>query len=174
MNAQERRKKIEDLLRTASGPLSASNIAACFDVSRQIIVGDIALMRAGGLRILATPRGYIMEQADGQQPVLFERSVACMHDKAHAADELYTIVDQGGAVIDVTVEHPIYGELSALLHLFSRFDVDTFLHKLDSSEVRPLSALTDGLHLHRIRCADEETFRRITQALREKGYLYER
>lgn len=172
MNASERRQKIEHLLRSADGPLSASNIASCFAVSRQIIVGDIAIMRAGGLRILATPRGYILEQ-DGK-PVYFERPIACLHDAAHVADELYTVIDQGGAVIDVTVEHSVYGEISAPLHLFSRFDVDTFLFKLESSHARPLSALTDGVHLHRIRCADEAVFRRVEQALRQKGYLFEK
>ena len=174
VNAATRRQKIEDLLRAADGPLSASNIAACFAVSRQIIVGDIAIMRAGGLRILATPRGYILEQPSEGKPAYYERSLACTHDKAHSADELYTVIDQGGAVIDVTVEHSIYGEISAPLHLFSRFDVDVFMEKLEASDVRPLFTLTGGPHLHRIRCADETVFARIRRALREKNYLYEK
>lgn len=172
MNAAERRQKIEDLLRTAEGPLSASNIASRFAVSRQIIVGDIAIMRAGGLRILATPRGYILEQQ--YEAECYERSLVCTHDKAHSADELYTVIDQGGAVIDVTVEHSIYGEISAPLHLFSRFDVDVFLEKLEASDVRPLFTLTGGPHLHRIRCADPVVFERIRSALHAKGYLYEK
>lgn len=174
MNAAERRRNIEDLLRTAEGPLSASNIASRFAVSRQIIVGDIAIMRAGGLRILATPRGYILEQQNEGKPAYYERSLVCTHDKAHSADELYTVIDQGGAVIDVTVEHSIYGEISAPLHLFSRFDVDVFLEKLEASDVRPLFTLTGGPHLHRIRCASPDVFERIRKALRAKGYLYEK
>lgn len=174
MNAAERRQKIEELLRAASAPLSAGAIASVFSVSRQIIVGDIAIMRAGGLHILATPRGYILETPGAGQPACFERSLACTHDKEHSADELYTVVDQGGAVIDVTVEHAIYGEICAPLHLFSRFDVDTFMAKLEGSHVRPLSTLTDGVHLHRIRCADEAAFERIRRALQAKGYLYEK
>lgn len=174
MNAAERRQQIEQLLYHAEKPLSASTIAAAFTVSRQVIVGDIAIMRAGGLRILATPRGYILEQPAEGAAACFERSLACTHDQAHMADELYTVIDYGGAVIDVTVEHSVYGEICAPLHLFSRFDIDEFRKKLESSHARPLSALTDGLHLHRIRCADETVFERIRNALREKGYLYEK
>ena len=74
----------------------------------------------------------------------------------------------------MTVEHSIYGEISAPLHLFSRFDVDVFMEKLEASDVRPLFTLTGGPHLHRIRCADETVFARIRRALREKNYLYEK
>lgn len=173
MNAAKRREKIEQLLTAAQDPLSASNIAASFAVSRQVIVGDIALMRAGGLNILATPRGYILQAQEGEN-AYFERSLACAHGAARLAEEIYTIIDHGGALIDVTVAHSVYGEICAPLHLFSRFDADAFLNKVETSQAHPLSALTDGAHLHRIRCADETTFRRIEQALHEKGLLFEK
>lgn len=174
MNAAERRDKIEQLLRRADGPLSASHIAAQFSVSRQIIVGDIALLRAGGRNILATPRGYVLEAAPAGEPACVERALACLHGPERVTEELYTIIDNGGAVLDVTVEHSVYGQICAPLHLFSRYDVDAFQDKLARSHARPLSALTDGIHLHRIRCADETVFRRVQEALREKGFLYER
>lgn len=173
MNAAVRRQKIEHQLRTAEGPLSASSIAASFAVSRQIIVGDIALMRASGLNILATPRGYILQQPE-EEAAHFERSLACTHGADRLAEELYAIIDHGGAIVDVTVAHSIYGEICAPLHLFSRFDTDAFLEKLKNSQANPLSTLTGGVHLHRIRCKDEATFRRIEQALREKGLLFEK
>lgn len=172
MNAAERREHIEQLLRRADGPLSASHIAAQFAVSRQIIVGDIALLRAGGLSILATPRGYVLDQPAGENTACVERSIACHHGPEQVAEELYAIIDNGGAVLDVTVEHSVYGQICAPLHLFSRYDVDAFQQKLAQSQARPLSALTDGIHLHRIRCADEEVFARVVAALREKGILY--
>ncbi len=172
MNAAERRDKIKSLLHSADKPLSAGNLAMEFAVSRQIIVGDIALMRAAGQHILATPRGYILEREEESD--YFEHSLACTHNAAQVADELYTVIDHGGGVIDVTVDHSVYGEISAPLHLFSRFDIDEFLRKLETSHARPLSALTDGIHLHRIRCKNEVVFQRVEQALREKGYLYEK
>ena len=45
-----------ELLSRADAPMSATTIAGLFSVSRQIIVGDIALLRAGGVQILATAR----------------------------------------------------------------------------------------------------------------------
>lgn len=174
MNAAQRREKIEQLLRQADHPLSASHIAAQFAVSRQIIVGDIALLRAGGLGVLATPRGYVLEPTVAEPAACLERSVACLHGPEQVTDELYTIIDNGAAVLDVTVEHSVYGHICAPLHLFSRYDVDAFQEKLAQSQARPLSALTDGIHLHRIRCADEAVFQRVVNALREKGFLYEK
>ena len=59
MHSDERRKAIADVLRAADAPVSASALAEKFSVSRQIIVGDIALLRSSGEEILATPRGYV-------------------------------------------------------------------------------------------------------------------
>lgn len=56
MRAEERRQAIRELLQRAKQPVSATALAAQFSVSRQIIVGDIALLRAAGADISATPR----------------------------------------------------------------------------------------------------------------------
>lgn len=174
MNAAERREQIAKLLEKADTALSASAIARRFDVSRQIVVGDIALLRAGGLEVLATPRGYVLE-ASSSEPQMFEGSIVCAHDgDRRMEEELYVVVDQGGAVLDVTVEHSVYGQICAQLRLFSRYDVDLFLHKLRESGARPLCDLTGGVHLHRIRCADEAAFNRIVHILQEKGILFPR
>ena len=101
MNAAERRTKITHLLAQANGPLSATALAAQCGVSRQIIVGDVALLRAGGLAVLATPRGYILENTSA--PACAERHIVSHHDNSRMLEELYTVVDLGGAVIDVTV-----------------------------------------------------------------------
>ena len=103
MNAATRRQQILELLRQTSQPLSATAIASRFSVSRQIIVGDIALLRAAGEAITATPRGYLLERPGGQPYV--ETRIVCEHGDDRLAEELYTVVDLGGALIDVTVEH---------------------------------------------------------------------
>lgn len=170
-NASQRREQVATLLAQSDTPLSASALAARFSVSRQIIVGDIALLRAGGLAVLATPRGYVLESPAACLPVL-ERRVACVHGDERIAEELYTVVDLGGALLDVTVSHSVYGELTAPLHIYSRYDADLFVQKLRSSHARPLCDLTGGVHLHRLRCADEAVFARIKAGLLQKGFLF--
>ena len=174
MNTAERRAYIAKLLAEAEAPLSANAIARECAVSRQIVVGDIALLRAGGLAVLATPRGYVLE-APAAAPQTFEGTVVCAHKgDERMAEELYTVVDLGGAVLDVTVAHSVYGQICAQLHVFSRYDTDLFLEKIRQSGARPLCDLTGGVHLHRIRCADEAAFRRIVEALQSKGILFSR
>ena len=169
MNAAERRTKITHLLSQAEGPVSATALAAQCGVSRQIIVGDVALLRAGGLAILATPRGYVLESSAA--PVYAERSVPCRHGSDRLQEELYAVVDLGGALLDVTVEHSVYGQICAPLHIFSRFDADAFCRKLQAPDARPLCDLTGGIHLHTLRAPDEATLDRVVQGLRERGFL---
>ena len=141
-------------------------------VSRQIIVGDVALLRAGGVAVMATPRGYILENA-ASAPAYAERRIVAHHDEDRLREELYTIVDLGGAAIDVTVEHSIYGQITAPLHIFSRYDADAFCNKLEHSKARPLCDLTGGIHLHTVRAPDERTLDRVIAGLKEKGFLLE-
>ena len=172
MNAAERRTKISHLLAGADKPVSATVLAAQCGVSRQIIVGDIALLRAGGLAVLATPRGYVVESDDAASaPAYAERRVVCRHGDDRLLEELYTVVDLGGALIDVTVEHSVYGQICTPLHILSRYDADAFYKKIQSPGVRPLCDLTDGIHLHTLRAADEETLGRVVKRLKEKGFL---
>ena len=108
MNAAQRREKILQQLHGASAPISASALAAKLGVSRQIVVGDVALLRAGGAEIEATPRGYQFHPTPGG----YTGILACVHRTAdEMRTELYTVVDQGGVVVDVAVENPLYGEL---------------------------------------------------------------
>ena len=169
--AQARRQAVAQALEEAVGPVSAAALAERFSVSRQIIVGDIALLRASGLQILATPRGYLMDSSSQQE----EKNIgmiACRHTQEQLREELYTIVDFGATVVDVTIEHALYGELSGKLDLSSRYDVDAFMDKVEQEKnCAPISSLTNGVHLHRIRYRDEESFKRIKEALREKHIL---
>lgn len=57
MDASRRRVRILDYLRAAKAPVSATALAKKLSVSRQIIVGDVALLRAAGEAVTATPRG---------------------------------------------------------------------------------------------------------------------
>lgn len=161
----ERKQAIIEEIQKSDKPVSASKLAKQFGVSRQIIVGDIALLRAAGTQIIATPRGYLLED----KPHPLEKKIAVSHDNDRLAEELYTIIDLGGMVVNVIVDHPIYGELVGNLHLASRYDVDQFLKKVETTT--PLSQLTSGVHLHTIRYSSEEVLVRIEKALKEKGIL---
>ena len=169
MDAQERRQAISRLLTGAKGPVSAAALAREFSVSRQIIVGDVALLRAGGLDIAATPRGYVLS---GQRPGRV-RTLACRHRSDEMERELNAIVDQGCTVLDVIVEHPIYGQLTGPLHISSRYEVSQFVSRCREQSAAPLSLLTEGIHLHTVVCPDEDSFRRVRLALKELGILLE-
>ena len=167
MEAASRRQAILDRLRTADRPVSASALAAGLNVSRQIIVGDIALLRAGGAEISATPRGYVLPRAtDG-----ITRTIACRHTLAQTGQELDILVDNGCTVLDVIVEHPVYGQLTGQLQISSRYDVEQFLARIRDSDAAPLSMLTGGLHLHTLCCPNEDAYTRACAAMKAAGLL---
>ncbi|MBR5572786.1 MAG: transcription repressor NadR [Oscillospiraceae bacterium] len=167
MTAPERRSAVYQVL-SSDTPLSASVLAARFGVTRQVIVGDIALLRAEGRSIAATPRGYLIPKQEG-----LIRTVVTVHDAAGTKDELNAMVDCGCTVMDVVVEHPIYGQLTAPLAIASRYDVSQFIDKMACAGANPLSALTEGIHLHTLSCPDEKVFDHLCQTLREMGMLVE-
>ena len=167
MKAEERRAVIAQTL-TADRPISATALARRFAVSRQIIVGDIALLRAGGMDIVATPRGYKLGETSG-----LVRAVACLHTAEQTEAELLAMVDNGCTVLDVIVDHPVYGQLTGPLQLSSRYDVQQFLDRCAQSDARPLSDLTEGIHLHTISCPDEASWQRVLDALRRMHILIE-
>ena len=135
-----------------------------------MIVQDIALLRALGHKILATPRGYLMLD-DGPR---LNTSVVCCHTTfEEMEDELSTIVGLGGTVVDVVVEHPLYGEIRGLLMLRTQDDVASFMARMRASGAEPLSRLTKGVHLHTLGAPDEATLGKLREALRSKGYLLE-
>lgn len=170
MNASERRCKIIEFLKQSEHPISATSLAAKLSVSRQIIVGDIALLRAEGLKIEATPRGYRMEV----KPQRLRRCYACIHEIDAMEDELLCIVDHGGHILNVIVEHPIYGQIIGSLQLSSRYDVALFMQKVKEANASILSQLTGGIHLHTVEADQAECFDRIEAALKAKGYLVEK
>ena len=169
MNTQERRCAILSVLKQEKTPISAAALAGRFGVSRQIIVGDVALLRAEGEPLLSTPRGYVLDRGENG----ISRMVYCRHGENEMEAELNAIVDQGCMVLDVIVEHPVYGQISAPLQLKSRYDVQQFICRVREAEAAPLSLLTEGEHLHTLSCPDEKAWKRVREALRELGFLAE-
>ena len=167
MKTEGRRAAVLKALQEAEGPIAASRLAEQFEVSRQIIVGDVALLRVSGEEIIATPRGYVLARsAKGIQ-----KTVACCHTPEQMERELSLIVDNGCTVEDVVVEHPVYGQLTGRLNVSSRYDIARFMELVQSHEAKPLSELTDGIHLHTLTCPDEAHYRRALEALGREGFL---
>ena len=169
MQNDARRAEILSTLAKNQKPISATTLAAAYHVSRQSIVGDIALLRASGADIIATSRGYLLAAAS-RQPLL-KKTIACRHDAAAIREELYIAVDEGCTVADVSVEHPLYGELRGQLQLSTRHEVDAFLARSAECAAQPLSLLTSGIHLHTLLCPDEAAYRRVTEKLCAAGIL---
>ena len=168
MDARERRRAIMGVLEGAKGPVSGSALAREVGVSRQIVVQDIALLRADGHDIVATNRGYVLQEA-ASSPAVPTRLVKVRHGVEQAGDELTSIVDAGGAVLNVIVNHRVYGKITADLDIRNRRDVERYLR--DSGKSFPLLTVTSGYHFHRIAADDEQTLDEIEAMLKEKGYL---
>jgi len=169
MDASERREQIQQRLSAATTPISATSLAQQLGVSRQIIVGDVALLRAAGAEISATPRGYIIRREDTG----LIKTVACRHSGEAMEAELNAMVDLGCTVLDVIVEHPIYGQLTGPLRLSNRYDVQQFILRNQELSAHPLSLLTEGIHLHTVSCADEAAYQRLLESLRSLHILLE-
>ena len=172
MKAKERRKAILEKLEGASQPLSASHLAKELGVSRQIIVGDVALLRAENHAIMATHRGYLLAEHLQIPKSYYHGKLACKHSAKEVRLELETIVQNGGNILDVEVEHPIYGMITAPLNIAKQDDIDYFMDKLSRYQGSLLSSLTEGIHLHTISCQDRETFEKIFQALEKEGLTF--
>lgn len=171
MDAKERRRLILHMLQNGYGPVTGTELARRMGVSRQVIVQDMAVLRASGEQIWATPQGYLT--APSALPKGKTRTFAVCHDRRRLEEELLIIIDQGGQVLDVAVEHPVYGELKGLLLLSSRQDVADFLLRLDQTGAEPLSALTGGTHIHTVQARSEQVLDGIQAALRRAGLLLE-
>ena len=167
--AHERRRRIVELLGQSDRPLRGADLAARLGVSRQVIVQDVAVLRAAGSGIIATPLGYILPRQASPPPA--RAVLACQHGRSETADELNALVDLGVRVRDVVVEHPLYGELRGLLMLESREDVREFVERLESGQAELLSALTRGIHLHTIEASRPELLEKARAELQRRGIL---
>ena len=156
------------MLRSAGKPLSGSALGKTTGVSRQVVVQDIALLRTEGYEILSTPRGYMMEKSSMQV-----RLFKMCHTEEETEQELCAIVDLGGSVLDVVVNHRAYGKISAPLNIKSRRDVQTFIGEIQSGKSSLLMNVTSGYHFHHVGAASEEILDEIQEKLRNLGFLAE-
>lgn len=166
MRAENRRKEMIAYLLSQTKPISGSDLSARFGVSRQIIVQDISLLKAQGYEILSTHNGYIV-----QQTPLAERVFKVKHTTDETEDELNTVVDLGGTVVDVFVWHKVYGKVAATLNIFSRMHVKQFIEGVRSGKSSELMNITGGYHYHTVRAENEAVLNTVAAALDKKGYI---
>lgn len=168
MTGSERREKIIARMQENQMPVPGKELASFYDVSRQVIVQDIALIRAAGYEIISTNRGYILNS-----PKSVKRILKVQHTDEQMEDELYSIVDLGGCVETVIVNHKVYGRMEAKLHIASRRQAWEFLEDIRTGKSSPLKNITSDYHYHEVHAESEETLDMIENMLREKGYLIE-
>jgi len=167
---EERRARLLDLLKTSGEPIKGGELAKQANVSRQVIVGDISLLKAKNEPIIATSQGY-MYFTDPTKQHNYERTIASSHTPEQTEDELNLLVDHGVVIKDVSVEHPVYGDLTASLHIANRKEVKQFIEKVQSNQASYLLELTGGIHMHTISAANEHTLDDAVEALEEAGFL---
>lgn len=171
MNTGEnRRARILQLLNEHRSPLSGTALAKMLGVSRQVIVQDIALIRAENHRILSTNKGYIyrFEETGGGQP---KRVFFVRHTTEQVLDEFLTVLELGGTILDVAVEHEIYGQIRADLLIETPQDAREFVSKLAECRDNLLKVLTDDCHYHTVAAPSEKLLDLIGQELTRKGYI---
>lgn len=166
MKASDRRKAIVNMLLSSTEAVSGTILSEKFGVSRQIIVQDIAVLKGSGYKILSTHNGYIMQQSP-----LRERVFKVHHTTEQTEDELNTIVDLGGTVVDVFVWHKVYGKMTAQLNIFSRLHVKQFIEGVRSGKSTELMNITGGYHYHTVRADSEGILDQIGKALEKQNYI---
>ena len=166
MKVAERRKAIVNLLLSAKEPISGSELAKEFDISRQIIVQDITVLKGMGYEILSTNQGYVMQKSP-----LAERVFKVRHTSEQTEDELSAIVELGGTVIDVFVWHKVYGKIEAMLNIFSPLHVRQFMEGVRTGKSTELMSITGGYHYHTVRAESEAVLDQIERALNDKQYI---
>lgn len=167
---EDRRKLLLQWLKESKQPITGSKLAENTNVSRQVIVQDISLLKAKGEPIIATSEGYIYfskEQESNRKQCV----IACKHTKDETLDELLTIVEYGVLVRDITIEHQLYGEMTAQLMISNKLQVEQFVKRINETNAMYLLELTDGTHIHTLEADSEEQLEAACEALNEKGYL---
>lgn len=166
MAKSNRHDNIISILNNGGMPVSGNFLSDITGVSRQIIVKDIALLKANGHNIISTNRGYVL-----YLPENCTRIFKVSHSDEQIEDELSTIVSFGGTIVDVFVKHNIYGDLKATLNISTIKGVKDFINKMDSGEATPLKNVTDNIHYHTVTALNENILDKIESALSEKNYL---
>lgn len=166
LTGEQRREEIVNSIKTSEGPISGKALAARYDVSRQVIVQDIALIRASGIDVISTNRGYVIHSKN-----IASRVFKVKHTDAEVEEELFSIIDLGGIVKNVMINHKVYGHIEAELNINSRRKANEFIADIVSGKSSPLKNITSDYHYHTIEADSEETLDLIENKLKEKGFL---
>ena len=166
MSGKERREEILKILQNSKTPISGTGLAKQFDVSRQIIVQDMALLRANGVKVLSTNRGYVVEEEKR-----CSRVFKVIHSDEQVEEELNLYVDFGAKVEDVFVYHKVYNVVKVNMNIKSRVDVQRYLRDISSGKSTQLMKLTSNYHYHTITADSEEILDMIQEELQKKGFL---
>lgn len=166
MNGEERRKNLLNILTNSDKPVAGVSLAKEFSVSRQVIVQDIALIRANGINIISTNRGYLIQNKNDSVTRVFK----VHHEENEVEEELNMIIDLGGIVKDVFVYHKVYGVIKANMNIKSRRDVKRYMEDITSGKSTLLMNVTSGFHYHTIVADDEQTLDIIQEELQKRGF----
>lgn len=166
MKAADRRKAIVNLLMSSTEAVSGGSLSKEFGVSRQIIVQDISVLKGSGYEIISTHNGYIIQKSP-----LKERVFKVYHTTEQTEEELKTIVDLGGTVVDVFVWHKVYGKMSAQLNIFSALHIKQFIEGVRIGKSSELMNITGGYHYHTVRADSEDILNKIEDALKHKNFI---
>lgn len=166
MKSADRRKAIINLLLSSNEAISGGKLSEEFGVSRQIIVQDITVLKGSGHDILSTHNGYIIQKSP-----LKERVFKVYHTTEQTEDELSTVVNLGGTVVDVFVWHKVYGKMTAPLNIFSSLHIKQFIEGVRSGKSTELMNITGGYHYHTVRAESESVLDEIEKTLKSKNYI---
>ena len=166
LRGTERREQILKILNSSTTPVAGTDLANELGVSRQVIVQDMALIRANGVDVISTNRGYVIHEAKE-----VSRVFKVIHTDEQVEEELNLFVDLGGKVEDVFVYHKVYGVIKAVMNIKSRRDVRKYMEDISSGKSTNLKNLTSNYHYHTITAEDEQTLDLIQSELNERGFL---
>ena len=167
MNSVDRRENIIKLLLESNEPIKGSVIARKYLVTRQVIVKDIAILRAKGENIIATPDGYIINKKENKVKAI----IAVTHNEEEMFNEMSIVIKYGGTIEDVIVEHPLYGEIAAMLMIKNYNELSKFVQKRQEQKAKLLSVLTNGVHLHTISAESEDDINLIISELKKHNFI---
>ena len=170
MTGEQRREAIRRMLLDAHEPMTGTAMANALHVSRQVIVQDIALMRAEQLPIVSTNKGYLL-RSDALLPSQPKRVFFVRHTTEQVLEEFMTVIELGGRILDVSVEHELYGPIRADLLIENARDAADFAERLDQCRDNPLKVLTDDCHYHTVSAPSEKLLDLIEKELRSRGFL---
>ncbi|MGL4873903.1 MAG: 3H domain-containing protein [Clostridium sp.] len=167
MKSKERREDIIKRIYESEGPLKGIELADYYGVTRQVIVKDIAIIRASGKEVIATPDGYIFKDEKN----IFKEIIVVNHNNEDMRKELEIVIKYGGVIEDVIVTHSLYGEIRGIIMVKNLNEIDKFLDKYNKEKTMPLSVLTNGIHMHTILAMDKEGLELIKLELKSAGIL---